>query len=124
VESSRVVSPGEIYWGEDTNAKGSEQKGHRLWLVMSRRILNGNNTIVVVPLTTSRLEKATKHPDFCIRLPAGEIIVNLGASPSKDCVALCHQVRVIDKSRLDQQYGKLSSAIPAVQLGLSFVFNL
>jgi hypothetical protein len=76
---------------------------------------------------TTRLDKAAKYPDFCIRLPAGEIIANLGAAPSQDCVALCHQVRarVIDKSRLEQQYGKLSlSAIPAVQLGLSFVFNI
>jgi hypothetical protein len=55
---------------------------------MSRRTLNGNNTIVVV-LLTSRIEKAEKHTDFCIRLPAGEIIVNPGASPGKECVALC-----------------------------------
>ena len=124
MQASHVVIPGEIYWGEDTNAKGSEQKGDRLWLVMSRRVINGGNTVVVVPLTTN-VDKANKYPDFCIRLPAGEIITDPGSSPSVVCVALCHQVRVFDKTRFRKKYGKLSlSAIPAVQLGLSYVFNL
>lgn len=119
-----VVNPGDIYWGEDPNTKGSEQSGNRLWLIMSRRTLNGNNTVVVVPLT-SKVEKSDKFPDFCIRLPAGEIITEPWASPSKDCVALCHQLRVFDKLRFGTKYGKLSlSAVPAVQLGIAFVFNI
>ena len=124
MEVTYVVSPGELYWGEDPNAQGSEQRGRRLWLIISRRALNANNTVVVVPVT-SRIEKALKHPAFCIILPAGEIVVNAGQPPSKDCVALCHQVRVFDKTRFLEQYGKLSlSAVPSVQLGLSYVFNL
>ena len=119
-----TVSPGDIYWGEDIAAKGSEQKGDRLWLVMSRLTLNGNNTVVVVPLTT-KTEKAAKHPSFCIILPPGEIIPDPGNKPSVPCVALCHQLRVFDKTRFRKKYGKLSlSAIPSVQLGISFVFNI
>jgi mRNA interferase MazF len=124
VEVQTVVNPGELYWGEDPNAQGSEQKGRRLWLIISRRALNGNNTVVVVPVST-KMQKADKHPDFCILLPAGEIVVNVGQNASVDCVALCHQVRVLDKTRFLEQYGKLSrSAIPSVQLGLSYVFDL
>ena len=119
-----VVSSGEIYWGQDPNSQGSEQAGDRLWLVMSRLAINGGNTVVVVPLST-KVGKAAKHPSFCIILPAGEIIVDPGSLPSVNCVALCHQVRVFDKSRFRKKYGKLSlSAVPSVQLGISYVFDL
>jgi mRNA interferase MazF len=124
VQPPPVVDPGEIYWGEDPTAIGSEQKGDRLWLVMSRRTLNGNNTVVVIPLT-SKTEKAVRYKAFCILLPAGEILPDPGEKPSVPSVALCHQLRVFDKTRFRRRYGKLSlSAIPSVQLGLSFVFNL
>jgi mRNA interferase MazF len=119
-----VLDPGDMYWGEDADARGSEQKDDRLWVVMSRRSLNGNNTIVVVPATT-KVHHAEKHPAFCIRLPAQEQVPILGQSASRDRVALCHQVRVFDKSRLREKWGKLSlSALPAIQLGLAFVFDI
>jgi len=124
VPPTQIVLPGEIYWGDDITAQGSEQKRDRMWLVMSRRTLNGNNTVVVVPIT-SKVSKADKYPDFCIRLPANEIITEIGTAPAIDCVALCHQLRVFDKSRFRKRYGKLTlSAIPAVQLGISYVFDL
>jgi mRNA-degrading endonuclease toxin of MazEF toxin-antitoxin module len=91
---------------------------------MSRRALNGSNTIVAVPATT-KMEKADKYPAFCIRLPAQEQMPIIGQSASRDRVALCHQVRVFDKSRLREKWGKISlSAIPSIQLGLAFVFDL
>jgi mRNA-degrading endonuclease toxin of MazEF toxin-antitoxin module len=91
---------------------------------MSRRTINGDRAVVAVPLTT-RVKKAAKHPAFCILLPAGEIVPQYGESASVDCVALCNQVRIMDKTRFTKKYGKLSlSAVPAVQLGLSWVFNL
>jgi mRNA interferase MazF len=124
VQPLNVLDQGELYWGEDSEAVGSEQAGDRIWAVVSRRSLNGNNTILVVPLTT-KVAKADKHPAFCILIPAQEQVPIIGASPSRDRVALCHQVRVFDKSRLREKWGKLSlSAIPAIQLGLGFVFGI
>ncbi len=123
VKPSDVLNQGDMYWGEDTDATGSEQSGDRIWIVMSRRALNGNNTIVVVPATT-KMAKADEYPAFCIRLPAQEQIPIIGQSPSINRVALCHQVRVFDKSRLREKWGKLSlSAIPSIQLGLQYVFD-
>jgi mRNA-degrading endonuclease toxin of MazEF toxin-antitoxin module len=90
-------SPGDIYWGEDKGAVGAEQKKDRLWVIMSRRTLNGNATVVVVPLS-SRVKKAAQYPGFCILLPAGEVLPDYGEGAAIDGVALCHQVRVFDKS--------------------------
>lgn len=119
-----VLDQGDMYWGEDADARGHEQRDDRLWIVMSRRSLNGNNTIVVVPATT-KLHQAVKHPAFCIRLPAHEQVPIIGQSASRERVALCHQLRVFDKSRLREKWGKVSlSAIPSIQLGLSFVFDI
>jgi mRNA interferase MazF len=124
METSAIVHPGEIYWALDPAAIGSEQQKSRPWIVMSRKSINGGNTVVVVPLT-SGTDKSKKYPAFCIILPAGEIITDIGQKPSIDSTALCHQVRVLDKTRFTDRYGKLSlSAIPAVQLGLSYVFNI
>jgi mRNA interferase MazF len=124
VQPLDVLNQGDIYWAGDTQATGSEQAKDRLWVVMSRRALNVNNTVVVVPLTT-KLTKSDKYPAFCIRIPAQEQVPVIGAEPSCDRVALCHQVRVFDKSRFRQKWGRLSlSAIPSVQLGLGYVFDI
>jgi mRNA interferase MazF len=118
-----VLKQGDIFWGEPDDTKGSEQSGRRKWIVMSRTALNGNNTVVVVPLTT-KLEKSEKHPDFCIHLPEAEMTPTIGNAPSRESVALCHQVRVFDKSRFSEKWGKLStSATYSVQLGIAYVFN-
>lgn len=124
MDSSEILLPGDICWAVDPVAIGSEQQKSRPWVVMSRKAINGNNTVVAVPLT-SNSAKADRYPAFCILLPAGEIIPAIGQRASIDSVALCHQVRVMDKSRFTGRYGKLSlSAVPAVQLGLAFVFNI
>jgi len=118
------IEPGEIYWANPTDTVGSEQSFDRPYVIMSRLSLNSGQTVVVVPLST-RMEKAKKQPAFCIRLPASEIIPVVGAIPSVDSVALCHQVRVFDRTRLRKKYGKLTlSAVLSVQLGLSYLFNI
>lgn len=130
MQSSSLVKPldvldqGDIYWFEDAAAKGSEQSKDRLWVVMSRRALNGNNTVVAVPLST-KLEKSDKYPAFCIRIPANEQVPIIGQTPSQNRVALCHQVRVCDKTRFREKWGKVSlSAIPSIQVGLAYVFDI
>ena len=61
-------------------------------------------TVVVIPFTTNL--RWGQFP-FCVLLPAGE-----GGLVS-DSVALCHQVRVADKSRLLRRLGQVSDAAMA-----------
>jgi mRNA interferase MazF len=118
------IEPGEIYWANPTDTVGSEQSFDRPFVIMSRRTLNAGQTVVVVPLST-RLEKAKKQPAFCIRIPATEIIPTVGSTPSVDSVALCHQVRVFDRTRLRKKYGKLTlTAVISIQLGLAYLFDI
>ncbi len=122
VDPSIPVDPGDIFWVTLPFQGGSEQSGRRPCIVVSRRSLNGGNTVVVVPMSTN-LARASAHR---ILLPAGEIIKDVGcASDVKDSVALCHQVRAVDRRAFESKIGKLSyNAILAVQLGLSYLFDI
>lgn len=104
-------------------ASGSEQSGERPFIIVSRDIVNkGKPTAVGVPLST-RIHKANSYR---ILLPAGEMIRDYGSDYSfQDSVALCDHVRVLDVNQIRKKIGKLSdTAIAAVGLGLSFVFEL
>jgi mRNA-degrading endonuclease toxin of MazEF toxin-antitoxin module len=89
---------------------------------MSRTALNGGNPVVVVPLT-SQTQRANA---FNVALPANEIIRDVGSNSAiVDSVALCGQVFMVDKRKFEDKLGKLSyNAILAVQLGLSYVFDI
>ena len=117
-----ALDPGDIYWITLPHQGGSEQAGRRPCIVMSRRSLNTGNTVVVVPLTTN-LKKAAA---WRVVLPVNEIIKEIGCtSEIKPSVALCHQVRVVDKKQFDTKIGKLSQlAVTAVQLGLTYLFEI
>ena len=80
------------------------------------------NTLVVVPLTTNT-ERVRAHR---ILIPETEIIKDLDCqSEIKACVALCGQVTTVDKRYFENRIGKLSqNAVLAVQLGLSYVFEI
>lgn len=72
---------------------------------------------------TSKLSKANS---FNIQIPANEITKDvLNTAPVVDSVALCGQVIMVDKRKLSERFGKLSTnAVLAVQLGLSYVFDI
>jgi mRNA-degrading endonuclease toxin of MazEF toxin-antitoxin module len=118
------VDPGEIYWVTipKPNVQGREQHGRRPCVVMSRRTINVGNPIVVVPLT-SNLSRANAYN---IQIPTSEIVRDVSCtSVIEDSVALCGQVFAVDKTRLESKIGKLSHvAIAAVQLGLSYLFDI
>jgi len=119
------VLQGEIYWvtirPEET--KGSEQFGRRPFLIVSRNAVNkAVKTVVAVPLSTT----IDNQPAHRIAIPVPEITkdpsCNSQLAPS---VAKTDQVRVIDKSRLEQKIGKLSqTATVAVGHGLAWVFDI
>jgi len=116
------LDPGDIYWINLPHQGGSEQAGRRPCIVMSRRSLNTSNTVVVVPMSTN-LKKATA---WKVQLPVNEIIKDPGCkSEIQSSVALCHQVRAVDKRQFDTRIGKLSQlAVLAVQLGITYLFEI
>lgn len=116
------VDQGEIYWITLPNRGGREQSGRRPCVVMSRRAVNHGNPIVVVPMTS----ETRRANSYNIAIPANEIVRDLSSkSTVVDSVALCGQVFMVDKRKLEDRLGKLSyNAILAVQLGLAYVFDI
>jgi mRNA interferase MazF len=122
IDPSIPLDPGDIYWVTLPMQGGSEQAGRRPCIVMSRRSVNTGNTVVVVPMTTN-ISRATA---WRVQLPVVEIIKDLGCtSEIKPSVALCHQVRAVDRKAFEGKIGKLSqNAVLAIQLGLSYLFDI
>ena len=116
------IDQGEIYWMTIPDRGGREQHGRRPCIVMSRRLINHGNPVVVVPLT-SETRKANASN---IAIPANEIVRDVSSNSSiLDSVALCSQVFMVDKRKLEDRLGKLSyNAVLAVQLGLAYVFDI
>lgn len=81
--------------------RGSEQAGRRPVLVISRERINQLLPVVnVIPLTSRKSDRRTIYPNEVL-LPAGT------AGLRVDSVALCYQIRTLDKSRLEQDLGEL-----------------
>lgn len=83
--------------------KGSEQAGSRPVIVVSREQINQLIPVVnVIPLTSHKSAKRTIYPNEVL-LPAGS------AGLKVDSIALCYQIRTLDKSRLQRDLGELHS---------------
>jgi mRNA-degrading endonuclease toxin of MazEF toxin-antitoxin module len=103
--------------------KGSEQYGRRPFIVVSRLAVNRTiKTVVVVPLTRT----TDNEPPYRIVIPVSEITKDISCKSQLELsVAKTDQVRVIDKSRLEEKIGRLSqTATLSVTLGLAYVFDL
>ena len=82
--------------------RGSEQAGRRPVLVVSREQINQLLSVVnVIPLTSRKSEARVIYPNEVL-LPAGT------AGLRVDSIALCYQIRTLDKSRLEQDLGELN----------------
>jgi mRNA interferase MazF len=93
---------GEVWLATLDPVRGSEQAGTRPVLVFQADTLNDFlRTVVVVPFTTNL--RWSRFP-FCVVVQAGD------GGLAAESVALCHQIRVIDKSRLRQCLGQVSEA--------------
>ena len=115
---------GDIFWAgiPPNTTSGSEQHGRRPVLVISVNVINrGLPIVVVVPLTT-KTYKANRY--FRILIPESQKIQEPGTSGcTGDSLALTEQVRVMDKSQLDdRRIARLvPAAIAAVETGLRYV---
>src|SRR5215218_9317552 len=92
---------GELYWANLDPAIGSEIAKTRPALIISNNIGNQYaDRVIVAPISSGSLGKI--YP-FEVLLKAGE-----GGLP-KESKILLDQIRTLDKSRLGQQIGTLSS---------------
>lgn len=98
-----VVNRGEIWLADLNPTRGSEQAGVRPIIIFQSDSLNKfTTTVLAIPLTTN-LRRASLPS--CVFIPRKE------GGLSNDSVALCHQLRVLDKTRLQRKLEKLSQQI-------------
>ena len=116
------IEQGEIYWITLPDRKGREQYGRRPCIIMSRKTINNGNPVVAVPMTSEK-KYSNAHN---IAIPANEVVRDLTSKTViLDSVALCGQVFMVDKRKLEERLGKLSlNAVFAVQLGLAYLFDI
>lgn len=94
------VSSGEIWLANLSPTKGSEQAGTRPVLIFQNNIINRfTTTVLTIPFTTNMRRAG---------LPSCVLIVEGDGGLTNNSVALCHQMRVLDKARLIKKLGRLS----------------
>ena len=100
-----TMQRGEIWLAELNPTRGSEQAGTRPVLIFQNNSISRfTNTFLVVPFT-SNLRRAS--------LPTAIMIQKGEGGLATDSVALCHQLRVVDKLRLIRRLGSVSGATMA-----------
>lgn len=109
---SGSVRRGDIWWVALDPTQGSEIRKIRPAVVMTADALNrARRTVVIVPLSTGPK-------------PRPPIVVATPSAGSKS-VAVCDQLRAIDKQRLTRAYGRLSASdLGAVEEGVRGVLSL
>lgn len=89
------MNRGDVYWVDLDPTKGSEMNKQRPCVLVGATPINlARRTVVVVPLSTSVI----------IKPPITVGVQCLG----KKVVAVCDQIRTVDKTRLKKQAGSLS----------------
>jgi len=90
---------GDIFLADLDPSKGSEQAGRRPVLVFQDdRLIPATLTVIVIPLTTNlRLQKLPT----CVLIPQGE------GGLRQDSIAICHQMRALDKQGLVENWGTI-----------------
>jgi mRNA interferase MazF len=99
------VRRGDLYWANVEPRSGSEQRGRRPVLILSHDGFNEAsnwNSIIVVPCTTSDAQKR--------RGPTVVFLSRGTGGLKEDCVAVCHQITTLDRSKLTQRIGSLPEA--------------
>ncbi len=98
-----MIKRGELYYADLSPNFGSEQGGIRPVLVVQNDVGNKYSPTVIAAAITSRLDKA--------RLPTHIEISAQDYGLTKDSVILLEQIRTIDKRRLKERIGELSSSV-------------
>ena len=106
------IRRGEVWWVNLDPTRGSEIRKIRPAVVLTANVLNqARRTVVVVPLSTG----PTPRPPIVVATP----------SAGAESVAVCDQVRAVDKVRLTRRGGQLTEAdLRAVEDGVRTVLEL
>jgi len=106
------VQRGEVWWVDLDPARGGEIQKRRPAVVLTTDALNrARRTVVVVPLSTG----PAPRPPIVVATPSAGV----------DSVAVCDQVRAVDKGRLTGRAGQLTVAdLRAVESGMRAVLEL
>jgi len=103
---------GDVYWVDLDPARGSEIRKMRPCVLVGATPINqARRTVVVVPLsTTGKPRPPIAVPAFCL---------------GKQVLAVCDQIRAVDKDRLIKEAGSLSKEdMAGLDAGLHQVLSL
>jgi mRNA interferase MazF len=106
------IKRGEVYWVDLEPTAGSQQRGRRPCLVLTADPINARRrTIGVIPLSTS----PQLAPPIIVAIP----------SIGSHTVAICDQLRAVDKAKFDRLVGAITAAeLAAVEASVKTVFGL
>lgn len=106
------IRRGDVWWVDFDPARGGEIQKRRPAMVLTADGLNrARRTVVVVPLSTG----PASRPPIIVPTPSAGV----------GSVAVCDQLRAVDKSRLTAQVGRLAvSDIRGVEQGVRTVLGL
>ncbi len=91
---------GEVWLADLNPTQGSEQAGTRPIIIFQNDLVSQfSSTTIAIPLTTNQRRAA---------LPICLLIEQGNGGLDQDSVALCFQMRVLDKTRLIRKIGQLS----------------
>jgi mRNA interferase MazF len=94
---------GQIWLADLNPTQGSEQAGVRPVIIFQNDLVSQfSTTTIAIPLSTNQRRAA---------LPICLLIEQGNGGLSQDSVALCFQMRVLDKTRLSRLLGQLSPEI-------------
>src|SRR5262245_26883147 len=97
---------GQVFWAQLSPRPGAEQTGRRPVIVVSHDAFNeapGWRSVIVVPLSTS--EAQARRGPTAVPLAPGAGGLRQGS------IALCHQVTTLDRAKLTEQVGVLSTEL-------------
>jgi mRNA interferase MazF len=112
-----TVKRGEIWLANLNPTRGSEQAGIRPVLIFQNDVVSKfASTVLAIPLTTN-LRRASLPT--CVQIPKGE------GGLASDSVVLCHQLRVLDKTRLQRKLGTVSQeTLSAIESRVLFTMGI
>jgi len=112
-----MIKRGEVWLADLNPIRGSEQAGIRPVLIFQNDAINTfTTTVVTIPFTTNLRRAALPS---CVRVAAGD------GGLSDDSVALCHQLRVLDATRLIRRLGSMSqSTMVAIERCVLFTLGI
>ena len=108
---------GEVWLVDLVQPKGDhEQAGRRPAVIFQIDDLSQLSTVVVIPLTTQIKRAGVANT---VWVPANE------AGQDKDSVALCHQIRALDRRKLVHKIGALEpERLSEVETSVLFVLGI